>query len=63
MHDGILPAAEASVHELSGFVGLGSVPRQLHGSAAVQHQRLEQVCALLLQTELRIIERSFGELI
>ena len=43
MHDGILPAAQASLYELAGSVGPGAVPRQLAGSADLQHQRVEQV--------------------
>lgn len=43
VHDGILPPAEASFHELPGSVGPGPLPCQLAGTAAVQHQRVEQV--------------------
>lgn len=43
VHDGILSPAEASLHELPGSVGPGPLPCQLTSTAAVQHQRVEQV--------------------
>lgn len=43
VHDGILPASQASVYELSGSVGPRSLPRQLACATDLQHQRVEQV--------------------
>ncbi|XP_034021322.1 uncharacterized protein LOC117505894 [Thalassophryne amazonica] len=42
VHDGIIPAAQASVHEFSRSVGPRAVPRQFSGAADLQHQRVEQ---------------------
>lgn len=43
VHDGILPPAQATVHELSSAVGPCQIPRQLSCCADLQHQRVEQV--------------------
>lgn len=59
VHDGILPASQASVYELSGSVGPRPVPRQLTCATDLQHQRVEQVSCILTKTTLLAGLRCF----
>lgn len=46
LYNGIFPASQTAVHELSGSVGPRPVPRQHTWSTDLQHHRMEQVSCM-----------------